>query len=128
MLASVIELSEPARRLMFAFAVSQVQLTATFVVATLLQTRAPTGKNSGPEAGLLLSSPTTFQVSGVTVSVAWAAIGKTRPAKPATSTRREEARNRSADAANRAAARANLLMPPRQRAPTPRPWPLTYPR
>jgi hypothetical protein len=53
-----------------AFAVSQVQLTATLLVATLLQTRAPTGKNLGPAAGLLLSSPTTFHVRGVTVRVA----------------------------------------------------------
>jgi hypothetical protein len=65
--------------LTFAFAESQIQLTATLVVATLLQTRAPTGKSFGPEVGLLLSRPTTFQVIGVTVSVAWANIGTIRP-------------------------------------------------
>ncbi len=44
-------------------------------VATLLQTRAPTGKFFGPVAGLLLSSPMTFHVSGVTVSAACANNG-----------------------------------------------------
>src|SRR5438034_2392183 len=68
-------LSEPARRLTFAFAESKRKLTATFVVATLLQTRAPMGKRCGPLAGLLLSRPMTFQVIGVTVSVAFAAMG-----------------------------------------------------
>src|ERR1700693_2805714 len=75
----VIVLSDPERRLTFAFAESQIQLTATLVVAALLQTRAPTGKSFGPDNGLLLSRPTTFQVIGVTVSVAWAKTGTNRP-------------------------------------------------
>jgi hypothetical protein len=53
---------------MLAFAESQTQVTRTFVVATLLHTRAPMGNRLGPAAGLLLSSPMTFQVIGVTVS------------------------------------------------------------
>ena len=82
--------SDPARRLTLAFAESQFQLTATLVVATLLQTRAPTGKNFGPAVGLLLSRPTTFQVRGVTVSVACANIGTNTPktAAPSTPTQR----------------------------------------
>src|SRR6266566_489885 len=72
-------LSDPGRRLTFAFAESQIHLTSTFVVAILLQTRAPTGKSFGPDKGLLLSRPTTFQVIGVTVSVAWAETGTNRP-------------------------------------------------
>src|SRR2546430_7913964 len=40
---------------------------------------SPTGKSFGPEVGLLLSRPTTFQVIGVTVSVAWANIGTNKP-------------------------------------------------
>src|SRR6266446_7819519 len=79
MLARVIVLSEPERRLTLTFAESQFQLTPTLVVATLLQTRAPTGKSFGPEVGLLLSRPTTFHVIGVTVSVAWAKTGTNRP-------------------------------------------------
>jgi hypothetical protein len=52
-------------------------VTATFVVLTLLHTRAPTGKLPGPVAGLLLSRPTTFQEIGamVNVTAAFAAIG-----------------------------------------------------
>ncbi len=57
-------LGDPARRLTFGLAVSNTKLTATFVVATLLHTRVPTGKNRGPEVGLLLSSPTMFQETG----------------------------------------------------------------
>src|SRR5438034_4156112 len=68
----LIVLSDPARRLTFALAESNTKLTATLVVATLLQTRVPTGKNRGPEVGLLLSRPITFQVRGVTVSAACA--------------------------------------------------------
>src|SRR5215472_3055092 len=72
-------LNEPGRRLTFAFGESQFQLTVTLVVATLLHTRAPTGKFFGPDGGLLLSRPMTFQVIGVTVSVACANIGTNRP-------------------------------------------------
>ena len=50
-----------------ALAESQKKLAVTFVVAVELQMRAPTGKWRGPEAGLLLSRPITFQVRGVTV-------------------------------------------------------------
>src|SRR3569832_1710566 len=66
---STSELGDPGRRFTFGFAESQTKLTETFVVATLLHTRAPTGKSLGPAAGLLLSRPTTFQVSGATVRV-----------------------------------------------------------
>lgn len=76
----VIVLSEPGRRLTFGLAESKTQFTATLVVATLLQTRAPTGKFLGPEVGLLLSSPITFHVIGVTVRVAEA--GAARSASP----------------------------------------------
>src|ERR1700686_4914423 len=69
------EASDPARRLMFALAESQTQLTATLVVAVELQTRAPTGKNRGPVAGLLLSSPITFHVMGVALRAAFAEAG-----------------------------------------------------
>src|SRR6478752_5991739 len=72
-------LSEPARRLTLALAESQTKLTATFVVAVVLQTRAPTGNRCGPVAGLLLSSPMTFQVSGVTFNAADAAVETPRP-------------------------------------------------
>src|SRR6185369_15500603 len=69
-------LGDPVRRLTFAFALSQMWLTATLVVATSLQTRAPTGKNFGPDVGLLLSRPMTFHVSGVTVRFAKAGNAK----------------------------------------------------
>src|SRR5438105_1111031 len=75
------ELGDPARRLTFAFAESKTKFTATLVVATLLQMRAPTGKNRGPLGGLLLSSPTTFQVRGVIVKVGTAKSGRARTAE-----------------------------------------------
>src|SRR6266508_2761366 len=75
MAGRLMPLRERARRSTFAFAVSKTKLTATLVVATLLQTRAPTGKRCGPAAGLLLSRPMMFQVIGETVSVACAASG-----------------------------------------------------
>src|SRR5207253_4869536 len=67
--AIVIGLSEPPRILIFAFAESHTRVTVTLVVATLLQTRVPTGKNVGPVVGLLLSRPMMFHVIGVTVNV-----------------------------------------------------------
>ena len=66
----VIVLSDPGRRLMLGLAESHDHTTETALVATSLQTRAPTGKWFGPAAGLLLSRPMTFQVIGVAVSVA----------------------------------------------------------
>jgi hypothetical protein len=66
MLGKTICASDPGRRLTKALGESQTKSTVTLVVAVVLQTRAPTGKNSGPVAGVLLSSPTMFQVSGVT--------------------------------------------------------------
>src|SRR5258708_32713611 len=74
----VIVLGDPARRLTFALAESNTKLTATFVVATLLQIRVPTGKNRGAEVGLLLSRPTTFHETGVTVRVGAAYAGSDR--------------------------------------------------
>src|SRR5215212_6687393 len=68
----VIGFSEPGRRLMNAFVESKTKFTATLVVATLLHTRAPTGKLFGPDSTSLLSRPTTFQVIGVIVSAACA--------------------------------------------------------
>src|SRR5262245_16445448 len=88
--AMLIVLSEPARRLTFAFAESNTKLTATLVVATLLQTRAPTGKRCGPAAGLLLSRPTMFHVTGVTVSVAKAGAAETIAASRASVKRRAD--------------------------------------
>src|SRR5437763_9681306 len=73
--AMLIEASDPARRLMLALGESQTQLTVTLEAAVVLQTRAPTGKKRGPVAGLLLSSPITFQVMGVTLSAAIACTG-----------------------------------------------------
>jgi len=60
---------------MYAFDESHTQLTNTLEVATLLQTRTPTGKRYGPLAGVLLSRPIMFHVMGVTVSVVAAATG-----------------------------------------------------
>src|SRR6185503_7482506 len=60
---------------MYGLRESQTSCTETLLVAPVLQTRAPIGKFCGPAAGLLLSRPTTFQVSGVTLSVACAASG-----------------------------------------------------
>lgn len=54
-----------------------MKVTLTLLVLAVLQTRAPTGKYCGPDAGLLLSSPITFQVSGVAVSAASATTGAT---------------------------------------------------
>jgi hypothetical protein len=85
----VIVLSEPGRRLMFGLTESQFQTTATEAVATLLQTRTPTGKWLGPEAGLLLSSPITFQVMGPTFSVALAGAAA-RSRKPMAATAAEQ--------------------------------------
>ena len=63
---------------MLGFAESQTQLAVTLVMAALLQTRAPTGKDFGPLTGLLLSSPTTLNVIGLTVSAASAKLGASR--------------------------------------------------
>ena len=51
-------------------ALSQTNSAVTFVAADVpsLQTRAPTGKTSGPSATLLESRPTTFQVIDSIVS------------------------------------------------------------
>ena len=68
----------------YALAESQDHVTATFVVATLLQTRAPTGKFFGPAAGLLLSSPTTFHVIGVAVRLGLVPPSRRRGAAAAT--------------------------------------------
>ena len=85
----VIMESDPGRRLMLALAESNDHATETFVVATLLQTRIPTGKSLGPEGGLLLSSPMVFQLIGVTVKVApaGAAARRRNPMAPATAKR-----------------------------------------
>ena len=64
--------------MMLALAESQTKLAVTFVVAVELQMRAPTGKWRGPEVGLLLSRPITFQVRGVTARVAAASPGASR--------------------------------------------------
>ena len=80
----VIEANDPGRRLMLGFAESHDQTTDTPAVAALLQMRAPTGKRFGPVAGLLLSSPITFQVIGATVRAALAPVAsrpKPREAK-----------------------------------------------
>ncbi len=82
-------LSEPVRRLTFALAESNTKFTATLVVATLLHTRAPTGKLCGPAVGLLLSRPITFQVIGETVRVACAEARGSSPAMSATRARRK---------------------------------------
>src|SRR5258708_28277492 len=74
----VVVLGAPGRRLAFALVEWNTKLTATFVVATLLQIRVPTGKNRGPEVGLLLSRPTTFHETGVTVRVGAAYAGSDR--------------------------------------------------
>ena len=73
----VMVVSEPGRVLIKLLAESQTKLTATFVVATLEQTLAPTGKYLGPTGGLLLSNPITFHVSGVTVKLPAALTGET---------------------------------------------------
>jgi hypothetical protein len=73
------------------------------VAGVVLQTRAPIGKFCGPDAGLLLSSPTTFQVSGVTLSVASAIAGS--HAKEAI------AAHANPSAIRRATARARWLVP-----------------
>src|SRR4051794_41002828 len=86
------ELGEPARRLTLALAESKTKLTATFVVATLLQTRAPTGKNRGPLGGLLLSRPTTFQETGAIVSVGTAKSGRARAREAVKVTKRRRKR------------------------------------
>src|SRR3954451_10466779 len=81
----LIVVSEPARRSTNGFAVSHTNVTATLVVATLLQMRAPTGKFAGPVAGLLLSSPMTFHAIGVAVNVvaACAAAGRSNASNTA---------------------------------------------
>lgn len=64
--------NDPGRRSMYVALVSQTNVETTLVAATspVLQTRAPTGKLFGPVLTLLLSSPTTFHVSGVIVRIA----------------------------------------------------------
>src|SRR5436309_1636845 len=69
MAGMLIKVSDPARRSTNGFAESHTNVTVTLVVATLLHTRAPTGKFAGPVAGLLLSRPTTFHAIGATVNV-----------------------------------------------------------
>src|SRR5258708_28408279 len=68
----------PARRLTYALAEANTKLAATLVVAVLLQIRVRTGKNRGREVGLLLSRPTTFHETGVTVRVGAAYAGSDR--------------------------------------------------
>ena len=51
------------------------EVTLVAVAPPVLQTRAPTGKSLGPVVTSLLSRPTMFQVSGVTVKMAAAGIG-----------------------------------------------------
>ena len=87
-------LSDPGRKLTLALLVSQTQLTPMFDAAMVLQTRAPTGKLVGPVAGLLLSSPITFHVSGVTDNAASATAGMNTatamtPSKPSRRTTRD---------------------------------------
>ncbi len=65
---------------------SHDHVTATFDVATLLQTWTPTGKSFGPAAGLLLSSPTTFHVIGVAVRLGLVPPSLRRGAAAATET------------------------------------------
>src|SRR5882672_1990092 len=92
------ELGDPARRLTFPLAESKTKFTPTFVVATLLQTRAPTGKNRGPLGGLLLSRPTTFQETGVIVSVGTAKSGRARAREAVKArSRREREQRRETD-------------------------------
>ena len=69
-------------------------LRSTFVVATLLQTRVPTGKNRGPEVGLLLSRPTTFQVTGAGAIDKVVAVCAESGSKPAISRTRASVRMR----------------------------------
>src|SRR3569832_452399 len=63
--------------------------TLDAAAAPVLQTRTPTGKSCGPTAGLLLSSPITFHVSGVTENVvaAFADAAATRSAPRTTDAR-----------------------------------------
>ena len=66
---------------------TKTAVTALAVVEPVAHTRAPTGNRLGPLAGLLLSSPMTFQVRGVTVrttaaSAGWAASGDMTVAAP----------------------------------------------
>jgi hypothetical protein len=51
-------------------------VTAVADVVPVLHTRAPTGKSVGPVDGLLLSSPSTFHVTGVIVKTGEAAAGE----------------------------------------------------
>lgn len=73
------EVFDPARESINASAVSQTNADVTLVAAVspVLQTRAPTGKFSGPVVTSLESSPTTFQVMGVIVRFAAASAGST---------------------------------------------------
>src|SRR5262245_45713889 len=89
MLPRVREVNEPVRLLMLALALSQTKVDVTPVVATFEQTRAPTGKCCGPAVGRLLSSPTTFHVSGVIVSVADAVAATSDNARPPAAERRD---------------------------------------
>lgn len=61
----------PGRMLINAFAEVHVNVAVTLVATAppVLQTRAPTGKSFGPTLTLLLSSPITFHVRGVTDNV-----------------------------------------------------------
>ena len=69
--------SDPGRRSIKAFAVSQTKADVTLVasVSPVLQTRAPTGKLFGPVVTSLESSPTTFHVIGVMVRIGCARAG-----------------------------------------------------
>ena len=69
--------SVPGRELISALAESQTKAEVTFVAGAspVLQTRAPTGKWFGPTLTLLLSSPMTFQVSGLMERLAAAKAG-----------------------------------------------------
>ena len=90
--------NEPGRKAMYGIEESQTKsaVTALAVVEPVAQTRAPTGNLLGPLAGLLLSSPMTFQVRGVTVrttaaSARWAPSGDITAAAPTRSASRRAA-------------------------------------
>jgi hypothetical protein len=70
--------NDPGRNPIYGLAESQTKVALTLAVAMLEHTLAPTGKYLGPEAGALLSRPTTSQVTGVTVSAAWTIPGASK--------------------------------------------------
>jgi len=62
-------------------------------LASGLQARTPTGKMFGPTFTLLLSKPTTFQVSGVSTMGTAAAAGVALASQPDTIVRMTELRS-----------------------------------